>query len=58
MKILIDIYLPLEEEFIKRLMFKEEKLVIYNLIGSQFCDKSSFSGESIAIKIYANLGLA
>ena len=39
-------------------MFKEKKFVIYNLIGPQFCDKSSFSGESIAIKIYANLGLA
>ena len=56
-EIFIVIYLPSKEDFL-RLKFKEKKFVIHNLIGPQFCDKSSFSGESIAIKIYANKGLA
>ena len=34
------------------------KFVIYNHIGLQFCGKSSLSGKSIAINIYANPGLA
>jgi len=44
--------------FLTRLSFKEKKCVIYNLVGTQFCGKPSFSGKQIAIKIYANLGLA
>ena len=31
---------------------------IYNLIGPQFWGKPSCSGKQVAIKIYANLGLA
>lgn len=45
-------------EFFTRLRFKEKIFAIYNLIGSQFCDKTSFSRRQIAIKIYANQGLA
>ena len=56
MEILIVIYLPLKDE--RRLRFKEKKFVIYKLFGPQFCGKTSFSDEEIAIKIYANLGLA
>ena len=41
-----------------RLRFKEKKFVIYNLVGPQLWGKSSFSDKLIAIKIYANLGLA
>ena len=41
-----------------RLRFKEKKFLIYNLIWPQFGGKSSFSVKWIAIKIYANLGLA
>ena len=44
-KILIAIYLPLYVRFFTRLRFKEKKFVIYDLIGSQFCGKSSFSGK-------------
>ena len=41
-----------------RLWLKEKKFVIYNLNGPQFCAKISFSRKEIAVKIYANLGLA
>ena len=44
-EILIAIYLPLYARFFTRLRFKEKKFVIYDLIGSQFCGKSSFSGK-------------
>ena len=41
--------------FFIRLTFQEKKFLIYDLIGSEFCDKPPISGKKIAIKIYANL---
>ena len=49
---------PVKGGFFTRLTFKEEKFLICKLIGSQFCDKPTISGKKVAIKIYANLGLA
>ena len=57
-EILIVIYLPVKGGFVTILSFKEKKFVIYNIIGPQFCGKFSFNCKLIAIKIYANLGLA
>ena len=48
----------LQGGFFVRLRFTKKKFVSYNLIGPQFCGKSSFSSKQIAIKIYTNVGLA
>ena len=43
-EILVVIYLLLKEDFSQHYeRFKEKKFVTYNLIGQQFCGKSSFS---------------